>query len=208
MNKSELIRKVNTEHKAVAFTFDDGPDPAYTSELLDIFKSVSGKATFFMVGDQMKKYPELVRQVHEHGHEIGNHTLTHPYLSKLSADESMNEIAATALVAKELTGKLPATFRPPYLDYTKDIVTICKTIANRMIGAVNLDTEDWAAPGVDHIVKTSRKHLANGAILIYHDGFGDRSQTVEAVRILVKEAADQGYKLVTVTELLELGEAM
>lgn len=206
MDKSELINGVNTRHKAVAFTFDDGPDPSYTPDLLDIFESVSGKATFYMVGDQMKKYPELVQRVDERGHEIGNHTSTHPYLSKLSVYESMNEIATTALVMQDLTGKLPVTFRPPYLDYTKDIVSICKMSASSMIGALNLDTEDWAMPGVAHIVETSRRHIANGAILLFHDGYGDRSQTVEAVRILVKEVVDQGYKLVTVTELLDLAE--
>ncbi|MBV7507783.1 polysaccharide deacetylase family protein [Bacillus sp. sid0103] len=199
-----MINEVPTSRKAVAITFDDGPNPTYTPQVLEIFSEAVGKATFFMIGEQMKKYPEVVKQVASLGHEIGNHTFTHPKLSLLSTAECLEEIEQNEKLIEELAGRKPVVFRPPYLDYNQNTVSLIEQKGYPMIGALNLKAQDWEQPGVEHILEKSREGIKNGSILIFHDGYGDRSQTIEAVRKLVSELTSQGYQLVTVSELLKL----
>jgi peptidoglycan-N-acetylglucosamine deacetylase len=199
-----MINGVPTLQKAVAITFDDGPNHIYTQQVLEIFSEAGGRATFFMIGEQMKNHPEVVKQVAALGHEIGNHTYTHPKLSLLGIAECLEEIEQTEKLIEELAGRKPVVFRPPYLDYNQDTVSLLQQKGYSMIGALNLAAQDWEQPGVEHILEKSRDALKNGSILIFHDGFGDRSQTIEAVRMLVSELTSQGYQLVTVSELLEL----
>ena len=199
-----MINEVSTSQKAVAITFDDGPNPIYTPEVLDIFAKAEGKATFFMIGEQMKKNPEIVKKVAEQGHEIGNHTFSHPKLSELSPADCLSEIERNEEIIQELTGQLPVVFRPPYLDYNNDTISILKDKGYPMIGALNMEAQDWEQPGVEHILSASKKCVRNGSILIFHDGFGDRSQTIQAVKKLVFELKSEGYQLLTVSELLNL----
>ncbi|WP_407936284.1 polysaccharide deacetylase family protein [Litchfieldia alkalitelluris] len=197
-----MIDSVNTSQKMVAITFDDGPNPLYTKQVLDIFQEVSGKATFYMIGEQMDKHPDVVKMVVSQGHEIGNHTFTHPMLTKLSSEDCFKEFEQTDLLIQELTGSRPTTFRPPYINYNNETLEMAEKFGYHSIGALNMDALDWEQPGVDHILLKSRNHVSNGSILLFHDGFGDRSQTIEAVRALVFELKEQGYQLVTVSELL------
>jgi peptidoglycan-N-acetylglucosamine deacetylase len=199
-----MINEIPTAQRAVAITFDDGPNPVYTPQVLEIFSEAQGKATFFMIGEQMRNYPEVVKQVAAGGHEVGNHTYTHPKLSQLNTAECLEEIEQTEKVIEELTGRKPVIFRPPYLDYNQETVSLIQKKRYPMIGALNLEAQDWEQPGVKHILGKSREAVKNGSILIFHDGYGDRSQTIEAVRILVPELTSQGYQLVTVSELLNL----
>lgn len=157
-----------------------------------------------MIGEQMKKYPEVVKQVAALGNEIGNHTFTHPKLSLLSTAHCLEEIEQNEKLIEELAGRKPVVFRPPYLDYNQDTVSLLEQKGYPMIGALNLEAQDWEQPGVMHILEKSREVIKNGSILIFHDGYGDRSQTIEAVQKLVSELTSQGYQLVTVSELLEL----
>ncbi|MRH41920.1 polysaccharide deacetylase family protein [Aquibacillus halophilus] len=207
MNKPNIINDVQTSQKQVALTFDDGPNPLYTSQLLEIFRKVDGKATFFMIGEEMIKHPEVVKAVSENLHEIGNHTYSHPKLTELSSDDCFNELVKTENLIKEMTGKKPTTFRPPYLDYNQDTATVVEEFEYSVIGALNMEAQDWEQPGVEHILSKSLKHVKNGSILIFHDGYGDRSQTIEAVRNLVTEIDNQGYQFVTVSELLRLSRS-
>jgi peptidoglycan-N-acetylglucosamine deacetylase len=199
-----MINEVPTSQKAVAITFDDGPNPTYTPQVIEIFSEAEGKATFFMIGEQMKNHPEVVKQVAALGHEIGNHTFTHPKLSQLSTAKCLEEIEQNEKLIEELAGRKPVVFRPPYLDYNQDTVSLLQQKGYPLIGALNLAAQDWEQPGVRHILEKSRDAVKNGSILIFHDGYGDRSQTIEAVRKLVSELKSQGYQLVTVSELLEL----
>ncbi|MCM3694186.1 polysaccharide deacetylase family protein [Neobacillus niacini] len=198
-----MINEINISQRVVAITFDDGPNPVYTQQILDIFAEAKGKATFFMIGEQMRNHPEVVKQVAEQGHEIGNHTFTHPKLSQLSLEDCREEIDQTEKLIENMTGQKPVVFRPPYLDYNQDTVSIVQQKGYSMIGALNLEAQDWEQPGVEHILKKSRAVVKNGGIFIFHDGFGDRSQTIEAVRMLVSELTSQDYQLVTVSELLK-----
>lgn len=199
-----MINEIPTTQRVVAITFDDGPNPVYTPQILEIFSEAKGKATFFMIGEQMRNHPEVVKQVCDQGHEIGNHTFTHPKLSQLSIQDCLKEIEETEKLIEELAGRKPVIFRPPYLDYHQETVSLLQKKSYPMIGALNLEAQDWEQPGVEHILGKSREAVKNGSILIFHDGYGDRSQTIEAVRMLVSELTSQGYQLVTVSELLEL----
>ncbi|GLX68794.1 polysaccharide deacetylase family protein [Paenibacillus glycanilyticus] len=201
-----LIQAINTNSKAVAFTFDDGPDPVHTPELLEIFAEAGGQATFYMVGEQIAANFEVAKLVHKRGHEIGNHSYTHPNMTELSVEEIESEIARTEELIKQVTGSRAATMRLPYLAGDERVNAILAREGYPSIGAVNTEARDWDMPGVDHILESSRNAVENGSILIFHDGYGDRSQTVEAVRVLTKELAAEGYRLVTVSELLRLAE--
>jgi peptidoglycan-N-acetylglucosamine deacetylase len=203
LSDTTIITEIKTNHKAVAFTFDDGPNPLYTPQVLEIFKEVSGKATFFMIGKHMLNHPELVSQVTEQMHEIGNHTYSHPRLTELSSTECAEEIITTDKIIKELTGAKTKLFRPPFFDYNNDTASIMERLDYHMICA-NVSSNDWEMPGVEHIVSKTRSQIQNGSIVLFHDGFGDRSQTIEAVRLLATDLTSQGYQLVTVSELISL----
>ena len=207
MVKPAMLHRVPTTARVVAFTFDDGPNPVYTPQLLDIFQQVGGKATFFMIGQQIDAHPATAAAVHADGHELGNHTLTHPKLTQLAPDAVRTELVQTDERIQRITGAPVRTFRPPFVDVNDAILALASALGYWSIGAVNLGTRDWEQPGIDHIVEQTREHVGSGSILVFHDGFGDRSQSVEAVRILVAELAAQDYQFVTVSELLALASA-
>ena len=204
MVKLAMLHRVPTTARVVAFTFDDGPNPVYTPQLLDIFRQVGGKATFFMIGQQIDAHPATAAAVHTGGHELGNHTLTHPRLTQLAPDAVRAELVQTHERIQLITGAPVRTFRPPFLDVNDAILALAAELGYWSIGAVNLGTRDWEQPGIDHIVEQTRGAVGSGSILVFHDGFGDRSQSVEAVRILVAELAADDYRFVTVSELLAL----
>jgi peptidoglycan-N-acetylglucosamine deacetylase len=201
-----IIQEVNTKHKAVAITFDDGPNPEYTPQILDIFREHNAKATFYVIGEHVTKYPEIAQAAYREGHELGNHTFTHPALTKLNPEERKKELEATERCIQEVTGEKAVTFRPPYLDFNEEVAELVERMGYPTIGAVNMGAQDWDQPGVDHILRETRSQVRPGSILIFHDGYGNRSQTVSAVRTLVPELVEQGYRLVTVRELLALEE--
>lgn len=189
--------------KVIAITFDDGPNPIFTPEIRKIFQEANAKATFFMIGEQMEKSPELVKVLSEQGHEIGNHTYHHVNLTELTEEECLKEIKENEKYIQKLTGKIPKVLRPPFLAQNERTNQLVSNLGYSIIGALNMDATDWEMPGVDFILRKTRKHVQNGAILIFHDGYGDRNQTIEAIRQLVPEIQQQGYKLVTVSELIE-----
>lgn len=204
---SPLIVSVPTTERVIAFTFDDGPNPVYTPQVLELFREVGGKATFFMIGSQIDANPTLAEQVYAEGHELGNHTYTHPFLTRLTHDEARAELVRADERIRRITGKPVQVFRPPFFDANDEIYALADELGYHCIGANNLAAKDWEMPGTDHIVEHSRSSAAGGSIFIFHDGFGDRSQSVEAVRILLSELSEAGYRFVTVSEILALAEA-
>lgn len=206
MSNKWIIHEAATKQRLLAMTFDDGPDETYTPQLLQVLAVHGAKVTFYMIGSSIEAYPDVARAVHSQGHEIGNHTYNHPYLTKIAHAERKEQLERTDTLISEITGSSPATFRPPYIDYNDEVAAEAAAMDYRMIGAVNMEAMDWAAPGVDHIVSKTMEQVRNGGILIFHDGYGDRSQTVEAVKQLVPELMHQGYRFVTVSELLKTAE--
>ncbi|MDT9722264.1 polysaccharide deacetylase family protein [Paenibacillus sp. ClWae2A] len=204
MLSTALIVQESVREKVVAFTFDDGPHPVYTPQVLEIFRRAGGRATFFMIGQEMENHPEIAAEVHREGHEIANHTYTHPDLTKLTLEEAGEELQRAENLVQEVTGEPARCFRPPYFGVNDDILSLAAERGYRTIGSVNGDARDWDNPGVEHILERTRSAVKPGSVLIFHDGYGDRSQTVEAVRVLVEELAGEGYRLVTVSELLDI----
>ncbi|WP_339311659.1 polysaccharide deacetylase family protein [Paenibacillus sp. FSL k6-2145] len=194
----EMVVQESVREKVVAFTFDDGPHPVYTPQVLEIFRRAGGQATFFMIGQEMETHPEIAAEVHREGHEIANHTYTHPDLTKLTLEEAGEELQRAERLVQEVTG----------FGVNDDILSLAAERGYRTIGAVNGDAKDWDNPGVEHILEHTRSAVKPGSVLIFHDGYGDRSQTVEAVRVLVDELVAEGYRLVTVSELLEIADGV
>lgn len=202
---AEMIHAVPGAGRSIAFTFDDGPHPVYTPALLDIFRRAGGRATFFMLGEPMIANPDTVRAVLADGHEIGNHSYAHPNLTEIDPAEARRDVERASELIERVSGRKPALLRPPYLAANDETDELARSLGMPLIGAANLGTRDWEQPGVEHILAYSRPFANEGAILLFHDGFGDRSQTIEAVRTLVQELSDDGFELVTVSELLARG---
>ncbi|RAP76006.1 polysaccharide deacetylase family protein [Paenibacillus montanisoli] len=204
MKAAEIINEVQSAGRLIAITFDDVPDPEWTPQFLDVFKQHGAKATFYTLGTNMAKYPEIARQIHEEGHELGNHSLTHPHMPEISKDEQRAELQQAEQLIVEVTGRKPNTFRPPYLDVNDDLLVVAAELGYKVIHGLNLRANDWAMPGTEHILAETRPSIRDGSILLFHDAGGDRSQSLEALSVLVPELLEQGYRLVTVSELLGL----
>jgi peptidoglycan/xylan/chitin deacetylase (PgdA/CDA1 family) len=202
-----LIHEVKTKKRAIAMTFDDGPHSVYTPQILEIFKTYGGKATFFMVGVQIINQAAIAKTVADQGHEIGNHTFSHVKLTELNETRSVEEIERTSRLIEDISSYKPTLLRPPYLAWDDHREAIFSRLRYKPIGALNVDALDWRQPGTSFILERTRRHIRNGSILIFHDGYGDRSQTVEAVRQLVSQLIQEGYHLVTVSELLKMAES-
>jgi peptidoglycan-N-acetylglucosamine deacetylase len=208
MTKGSLAHRVPTREKAVAFTFDDGPHPIYTEQVLEIFRKVNGKATFCMIGQEIDKFGDIAMKVHAAGHEIANHTYSHPDLTRLTLEEARAEILLGDERIRRVTGKPTGCFRPPYFAVNDEILSLAAEFGYDSIGCVNGEARDWEQPqpGVDYILEHTRATVEGGSIFLFHDGYGDRGHTIEAVRTLVSELAAAGYRFVTVSELIGLAE--
>nr|BFE60298.1 glycosyltransferase [Dactylosporangium thailandense] len=179
----------------LALTFDDGPDPRWTPRVLDVLRQYHAHATFFVVGAQVNRYPELVRRMVDEGHEVGVHTFTHADLAALPPWRQRAELALTANAIAAATGRRPVLMRPPYLSMPAAVDGYLAVLTDR-------DTRDWERPGVEAIVHNAVGHPAGaGAVILLHDGGGDRSQTVEGTRRIL---AGAGGRFVTVSEGLGL----
>jgi len=183
--------------RPLALTFDDGPSP-YTGRVLDILRARGVKATFFLCGENAERYPELVRRIRAEGHEIGNHTYSHPYLYLMSRERIAAEIDRTQDVVEKITGRRPRLFRPPF---GVRWFTLWPLLRQR--GLTMVMWSDWAHDAdtdADGIARGTLARLAPGAIILLHDGFEtrapaevDRSATVRALPAIIAGARRAGY---------------
>lgn len=193
--------------KRVALTFDDGPNPPYTLQILDILSRHDVEATFFLIGKNVEKYPEVAREIVERGHRVGNHSFTHPDLLKMNAEQIAWEIDATTEIIERETGIRPTLFRPPH--GFKDPVVLDKARERKLhVVQWTLIARDWKNPGVEQIADRIVSRIQNGSIILLHDGDGivnggDRSQTVAATEMIITQLQKAGYSFVTVDELLK-----
>ena len=193
----------------VAISFDDGPDPKWTPQVLDILKAKGVKASFFMVGLQMEANPEIVRRIVQEGHEIGVHTYTHPDLSAISEERVKIELNATQLLIETITGRSTILFRPPYNADSRpnSMAEIMPLKLAQDMGYLtvteDIDPEDWEKPGADVILERVRqsRQLDNNVIIL-HDAGGDRSQTVEALPLVIDYLLARGDNIVSLGKLL------
>lgn len=187
--------------KRIALTFDDGPHETYTAEILAILKEYGIKATFFVVGQNAKEYPELVKQEAEAGHEIGNHTYTHPKLKKQNAESFSCELEKTRVVIEEITGISPILFRPPEGFREGVIKTVAKEQGYQMV-LWSVDPEDWRGLPASRIENAIMKDVKDGSIILCHDYVVGKSYTPEALRRVIPQLLEDGYEFVTVSDLV------
>ncbi len=188
------------EPKRIALTFDDGPHYRYTEEILDILKEHGVRATFFTVGSNVERYPELIQRELCEGHEVANHTYAHKHMAKLTDEEFRAEVKGWESVMAEEHGYTSDLFRPP-----EGILTDSES---KIIGELgydtvlwSIDTRDWAHNSVDAIVDTVISGVKDGSIILFHDFVSGDSPTPEALRRLIPRLKDMGYELVSVSEL-------
>lgn len=201
-----IIKKGDENEKIIALTFDDGPDKDYTPQVLDILKKYDAKATFFVVGENVGWNKDILKRQFEEGHEIGNHTFTHINVAKKSYAEIDKEITETQEIVKEVIGIEPKLFRPPYRAISRNMCSIVKEKNMNIILWSNLDPRDWSNPGVGYIAQTILNKVQNGNIVVLHDYNNARvskTQTIQALEIVIPKLKEQGYKFVTVSELIE-----
>lgn len=201
-----IIKCGSKEEKVVALTFDDGPDEVFTPQILDILKKYNIKATFFTVGEKVEYNKKLIQREFKEGHEIGNHTYTHINVSKNGYNKIKKEIGDTQDIIKSVTGVYPKVFRPPYRAISKDMCEVIKQNDMNIVLWSYVDARDWSNPGVSSIVKTIEDGVQNGGIILLHDYNKVRtpkSQTIEAIEIMIPDLIQKGYKFVTVSELID-----
>ena len=203
--KSNLIVANRSAEKCIAITFDDGPHPQYTMQILDILDKYDAKATFFVIGENAEQYRDIVKEEYDRGHEIGNHTYTHPDLKKISASQFLDEIQKTRDIIEDITGEPPVLFRPPGGYLSNSIVSELEQMDGiAVLWSWRQDTRDWACPSVNCIVSSVLKNLKDGDIILFHDYNVNKSPTPEALEKILSELSDKGYKFVTVSELMSM----
>lgn len=201
--RGDIVWEVPTSEKYIAFTFDDGPDPNKTPEILKVLEQYQAKATFFVVGERVERFPEIVRMELAKGHELGNHSYQHPAFNRMALSSVSKQLDLTQEAIFEATGTKPVLFRPPGGYYNEGIVELSKSSSLQMIlWSWHQDTKDWAAPGVSAIVRKVLDNARNGDIILMHDYVYNSTQTVEALKEILPELKNRGYSFVTVSELL------
>jgi cellulose synthase/poly-beta-1,6-N-acetylglucosamine synthase-like glycosyltransferase/peptidoglycan/xylan/chitin deacetylase (PgdA/CDA1 family) len=215
---SYVITASGWNYGKISLTFDDGPDPVYTPAILDVLREKGVKATFFVIGSSVIRYPELTRRIVEEGHELGNHTFTHSDLTKLPTSLVRLELSATERAVQTVTGRSMLLFRPPYtpgdIALTPSQARVLK-IANEdgyhAVG-MELDPRDWYTPTASGIAeKTIRMALEGaGSMVLLHDAGGNRLPTVQALREIIDGLRARGFQFATVAEMMgrTLGDTM
>jgi len=200
------IWRIKTDQKVVALTFDDGPNEPYTSEILDILSSHKIKATFFMVGKCVERYPATAKRVLKEGHVVGNHSVSHQFHRYLTRPYFKREVEENQAILKNELGVTPALFRSPWL-WRQPLLfrTLKRNNLTPISGEFCHPLEPIQVSG-GRIAKHVLKRAKPGSIIIFHDGFdargGNRAETVKAVKIVVEKLARDGYKFETIDRLL------
>ena len=176
----------------IALTIDDGPSPIYTPQILQILEKYKITASFSMVGENVTYYLGVARDVADAGHVIVNHTWDHANLAALTESQTRAEIANASDAIHRAVGRTPTIFRAPYGAWSRTTLEYC---ASEKLMALDwsVDPRDWARPGVSKIVSNIMKNTATGSIILEHDGGGDRSETVAALKIAIPRLLDEGY---------------
>ncbi len=211
---SYVIQRGGDHPGMIALTFDDGPDPRWTPAILDILKQENVPATFFIIGKNGQAYPDLMRRIVNEGHEIGNHTFTHPNLGEIPASLTELELNATERLIESEVGRSAVLFRPPYFgdaeaDKPQDVEPAyqAQNLGYLVVG-VRIDPDDWKLPvtAADIVQRTIDRAMdknpeTRGEVVLLHDSGGDRAATVQALPELIHQLRARGFKLVPVSDL-------
>lgn len=213
---SYVVRRLGAVPKKIALTFDDGPDPVWTPKILDILKQKNVKASFFIIGENGEAAPDLVRRMYDEGHDVGNHTFTHPNLGESPQELTEIELNATQRLFQALTAHSMRFFRPPYFGDAEpttadELIPVEKAQAmGYLTVGLRVDPDDWQRPPAATIVQRTLEQISDpnpeirGQIVLLHDAGGDRSQTVAALPVLIDTLRAKGYEIVPVSNLAGL----
>ncbi len=207
------VRTERMPAKTVALTFDDGPDPEWTPKVLDALRRHHAHGTFFVVGSRVNEHPEIARRILAEGHELGVQTFTHPELATLPSWQRRLEVSLTRNAIAGATGVRVTLLRPPF-SAEPDALTAAEFAALRDVSGdgyltvlADRVTEDWRRPGLEAIVRAAMPEPGRGAVVVFHDSGGDRTQTVAAVDRLLTTLGSNGYRFTSVSEGLRLPPA-
>jgi peptidoglycan-N-acetylglucosamine deacetylase len=207
------IDRLGGANKKIAISFDDGPDPQWTPKILDILKEKKAPGVFFIIGDQANKRPDILRREFAEGHEIGNHTFTHPKFDEISHTQLRWELNLTQRLIESTLDVKTILFRPPYgidhqPEYSEEVaqLPVAQEMGYLIVGQ-RIDPDDWSLRNgkpipAKEIVDSVLRQAANGNIILLHDGGGDRTQTVEALPQIIDALRNKGYQLVSVSDLI------
>jgi peptidoglycan/xylan/chitin deacetylase (PgdA/CDA1 family) len=199
----DIVWEVPGDEKILALTFDDGPDPKETPLILDVLKQYHVSATFFTIGKKVRQYPEIAKRAVAEGHEVANHTYNHRHLGRLEDWQIQQEIMETQAAILDVTGRRARLFRPPAGVYNSKVIDAIKRERLRMVmWSWRMDGKDWSKPGVDKIVRKVLRNTYNGHIILLHDSVSGKSQTIDALKLILPELIKRGYHLVTVSDLI------
>lgn len=193
------VSRGSAERPRVALTFDDGPHPVNTPALLDILARYRARATFYVIGQNARRYPELLRRMVAEGHEIGNHTWSHPILSQLGDGGVLGEVDRTQQLVFESVGAVPVTMRPPYGSFLPRQRQMLHDRRNLSSVVWSVDPEDWRRPGVSVVAQRVLQGARPGAVILAHDIHG---ATIRAVPAVLEGLAARGLVPVTLSQLL------
>lgn len=198
------LPKWEGQQKLVALTFDDGPDGKYTPAVLDMLAELEVKATFFVVGSQAEKYPEVLMRIHEEGHDLGNHTFLHSKLTALPEEQLRAEIQDGSESIAKLIGAPVTLFRAPYGAVSPEVLMAAAEAGQQPVGWT-VDTRDWEGVSAEVILEKVKMQTKPGGVILMHSfgGAGGKlDNTLEALPEVVRFLREQGCTLVTVSELL------
>ena len=182
--------------RTVSLTFDDGPDPAWTPKVLGLLRQHRAVATFCVIGNQAQRHPKLLHEIVDSGMRLCDHTRTHPAdLTAVPADRQRSEIVDTRAQLSAEAGAPVAYFRAPGGHWSPAVLQEAVGSGMQPLGW-SVDPRDWEQPGVPAILATLQQQLRPGAVVLMHDGGGDRAQTVEALAAMLPWLDEQGYRLV------------
>lgn len=198
--KPRLFRRGNLVQGQIALTIDDGPDPVYTPQMLNIFRHYGVRATFFVVGVCAEQYPDLVRRMAEEGHEVGNHSYSHPYFHRLSWRGAGEEIRMTCAVLDRILGKKCRLFRPPFAKLSLRSLISAWTYGQHVV-MFNVDLKDYCAYTGEVEAALARTSFRAGDIILYH---GTNEAALQALPRMIEAALGEGRQTTTVSELIQL----
>lgn len=192
------IYSVDTDRKVCSISFDAAWGNEDTEDLIKILKKYNVKTTFFVVGSWVDKYPESVKQLSDAGHEVMNHSDTHPHMTKLSKDDMLKELNSCNDKIQKITGVRPTLFRPPYGDYSNDVIS---TVRENNMYTIQWDTDslDWKDLSKEDIFKRVTENVKPGSIVLFHNA---AKNTPQALPMILEKLTNEGYKIVPVSELI------
>lgn len=188
--------------KVVALTFDDGPWPGQTERVLDILRQEGVHATFFMLGIRVRAHPDLAKRIVDEGHSVGSHTMTHPILTKVPGDVVRNQLVWSQDLIAQTTGVRPIFFRAPGGAVNSVVRSEANALGMRVVHWT-ADPADWRKPPASAIVDRVVSATGPGAIVLLHDGGGERSQTIAALPQIIHQLRQRGYRFITLDEMYD-----